>query len=647
MGSSSAEQQNFATRVFGFDVFLSFALGPPPRGTLPYAADLARRLRERDLTVFFSEDELAPGEQLSGALRTALHRAKVLIVVANRETLADPRWVRTEVDEFRRRHPERPVVVINVDGALRDPALAEDVERWLGFGDKKWIDESGEAVRSGTASSSVVEALVITPARTRSNLRWRWLARGVLSVLVVLVVGLALSLLYSVLQQKRVVGSLSQARAALDRATALRLAGESAPMLSSTHPEAAERGLQQLVAAVRLPSGAEGEVQPSLLSALLQLRDLRKLIPAGTPIQAVAYSPDGRRVVAGGADGTLRIWDAESGQPIGAPLVGHQKPVSSVAYSPDGRRIVSGSDDSTLRIWDAATGQPLGAPLDEHHLNVNCVVYSPDGNRIVSGSSDWTLRMWDAETGQPVGAPLAAPPGEEQVVDAVAFSPDGRRLVSGGRHTFLTLWDAGNGRRVRMLEGSGFVASVAFSPDGRRIVSAGWDKTLHIWDAETGRPVGSPLAGHSGPLTSVAYSPDGRWIVSGSNDKTVRLWDAATGAPIGKPLEGHKGPVTSVAYSVRGRRIVSGSADATLRLWTTDTGMSLGTTLEGPEGAVSRVAYSPDGRRIASGLGDASLGMWDAETGKLVGASSKGHTQYVTSVAWSRDGRRIVTGGWD
>src|SRR5215471_18162471 len=94
--NTSAQKRNNAARVFGYDVFISFALGPSPRGTHSYASDLARRLRERDFTVYFSEDEASPGERLDSTLLKALLRSRTLVVIANRGTLEEPRWVRTE-----------------------------------------------------------------------------------------------------------------------------------------------------------------------------------------------------------------------------------------------------------------------------------------------------------------------------------------------------------------------------------------------------------------------------------------------------------------------------------------------------------------------------------------------------------------------
>ena len=166
-GGKPAKRGN-AARLFGYDIFISFALGSPPRGTQSYASDLARRLRERDFTVFFSEDEAPPGEELDSSLRGALRRSKTLVVIANRGTLLDPRWVRKEVEAFRERHPTRPIVTVSVGGALQDASIAAPTREWLSVDDKIWLDESDEAVERGFATEALVARLA-TASRGSSS----------------------------------------------------------------------------------------------------------------------------------------------------------------------------------------------------------------------------------------------------------------------------------------------------------------------------------------------------------------------------------------------------------------------------------------------------------------------------------------------
>lgn len=295
--------------------------------------------------------------------------------------------------------------------------------------------------------------------------------------------------------------------------------------------------------------------------------------PVGLPLQghawgvnSVSFSPDGRHIISGSHDSTLRLWDASTGKPVGLPFQGHTDFVYSVAFSPDGRRVVSGSADYTLRIWDADSGRPIGSPLRGHTGRVNSVAFSPDGHLIISGADDKTLRIWDADSGRPIGTPLR---GHSSHVTSVAFSPDGRLIVSGSRDGTLRLWNASSGRGIgSSLQGfTDRINVVTFSPDGRYIVSGSADKTLRLWDASSGKQVSSPMSGHQGEVISLAFSPDGRIIVSGSADRTVRLWDANSGQPIGQPIPGHSGTVNSVAFSPDGRRIVSGANDQTLRIW--------------------------------------------------------------------------------
>ncbi|CCA76059.1 related to WD40-repeat protein (notchless protein), partial [Serendipita indica DSM 11827] len=94
---------------------------------------------------------------------------------------------------------------------------------------------------------------------------------------------------------------------------------------------------------------------------------------------------------------TIRLWDAKTGEPVGDPLRGHSDSVRAVAFSPDGSRIVSGSDDQTIRLWDAKSGEPVGDPLRGHSDLVTAVAISQGGSQLVSGSQDNTIRLWDTD----------------------------------------------------------------------------------------------------------------------------------------------------------------------------------------------------------------------------------------------------------
>ena len=381
----------------------------------------------------------------------------------------------------------------------------------------------------------------------------------------------------------------------------------------------------------------------ALLTADQIVREMNLLQGHLVSVYSVAFSPDGRRIVSGSDDNTLRLWDAASGNTIGRPLRGHTGSVNSVAFSPDGRGLVSGSQDKTLRLWDAITGKPIAGALQGHTKGVLAVAFSPDGHQIASGSEDHTLRLWDAATGKQLGSPLR---GHTSNVTSVAFSPDGHQIVSGSDDKTLRLWDAATGQPIgEPLRGHfSTVTSVAFSPDGRTILSGAASGYMRMWDSTTGKPIGWPFQAHTSPVNSVAFSPDGRHIVSASDDNTLRLWDSRSRVSIGSPMEGHTNSIYSVAFSPDGQRIVSGSDDSTLRIWDVSRKREL---LIGHHGPVRSIAFSRDGRRLLSGSSDGTLRLWDAATVKPIGGPFQGHTRAVLSVAISPDGQRIVSGSED
>ena len=330
-------------------------------------------------------------------------------------------------------------------------------------------------------------------------------------------------------------------------------------------------------------------------------------------------------IVSGSDDGTLRVWDAASGQCL-QTLKGHSNWVNCVAGLPDAH-VVSGSDDSTLRAWDTFTGQCLQT-LKGHSKNVYCVTVLPDG-RVVSGSVDNTLRIWDAASGKC----LRTLEGHSAFVFCLTVFPDGR-VVSGSEDRTLRVWDATSGKCLQTLKGHSYgIRCVAVLPDGR-VVSGSNDCTLRVWDATSGKCL-QTLEGHSAGVNCVAVLPDGR-VVSGAGDSTLRVWDAESGKCL-QTLEGHRSGVNCVAV-LTSRRMVSGSDDGTLRVWDTESGKCLH-ELKGHTNSIKCVAVLADGC-LVSGSDDSTLRIWDASTGQCL-QTLQGHGKNIYCVTVLSDVRAL------
>jgi WD40 repeat protein len=302
-------------------------------------------------------------------------------------------------------------------------------------------------------------------------------------------------------------------------------------------------------------------------------------------VNCVAVTPDGKHVLTGGLDATLRLWDAGTGKEVWRKT---EKPggIWCVAVSPDGKYAVSSlgmheaggwvaGRDHAVRLWDLATGK-LVRTFEGHTDELRGLAFSPDGKFVLSGAFDKTARLWVVETGKEARRFV----GHERALRQVALSPDGKRALTSSLDGTARVWDVANGKEIcRFEDHNADVLAVAFTPDSRFAVSGGADMTARLWDAATGKEV-RRFTGHTSVVFHLAVSPNGRSLLTAGGlrsvregsyapcgeDQEVRLWDLASGAEVHR-FGGHSSSVVGVCFGPDGKAAFSCGSDRTARMW--------------------------------------------------------------------------------
>jgi RNA polymerase sigma factor (sigma-70 family) len=373
----------------------------------------------------------------------------------------------------------------------------------------------------------------------------------------------------------------------------------------------------------------------------------------------IAYSPDGKMLLAPGRGATLVLWDPATGREVRRWHSGLMH-VMSVQFAPDGRTVASGGNfGSTVRLWDPATGEER-RPTPGHHGSVRSVEFTPDGKSLWSLGQDRSLIHWDLATavgkwffGGPVvgvkmgdqtacssDARLVATggyqDGEIRLWDnaghelgtlgrhdggivRVLFSPDNKFLATAGRGGGVRVWDVATRMETCRLEGAptDSEGTLAFSPDGRRLIACGFRPNgprisqPRVIDVPTGKELFHLDTDRT--RNAAVFSPDGRLLATTGNfdHPLVQIWDAATGQELGHwDVPGRYWP--SLVFAPDGRYLATGGAerDSTVRLWEVATRQEVA-CYRGHHSGIGALAFAPDGRMLASGASDATVLVWD------------------------------------
>ncbi|KAI0312544.1 WD40-repeat-containing domain protein [Amylostereum chailletii] len=305
-----------------------------------------------------------------------------------------------------------------------------------------------------------------------------------------------------------------------------------------------------------------------MMSRMLPLRDDHM-----DWVHSVAISPDGSLVASGGDDNRVSLRRLGKAYDRNSRIVleEHEDWIVCTLFTHDGKYLITGSYDGSLRIWDRNMPDPRQLSVHQNK-GLRALAISPTSLQIAWALADNTIRLYDID-GDAKLTHVQTLHGHSSVADAVAYFPnEPSHIVSGARDGTLCIWDISREEASvgPFVAHAGSTLAVAVTPDGSCIVSAGEDGKICLWDAKTGDALLPVLVGHSELVHCIHVSQDGSQIISGSRDETIRIWDRASGEQLCPPLRGHKGAVLALAVSADEKLLVSGGADHTVALWNVD-----------------------------------------------------------------------------
>jgi WD40 repeat protein/tRNA A-37 threonylcarbamoyl transferase component Bud32 len=380
------------------------------------------------------------------------------------------------------------------------------------------------------------------------------------------------------------------------------------------------------------------------------------LPPQGTDVNCLAVSPDGRVFASGTEGGVIRLWDTSLLGSIGQTwkLAGA---VTALKFEPQGRVLAIESDDGTTRRWELPFQKALGFPVRVNHP-VQTLTFRKDGRRLLIGTTEGA-RWWDLDgrTESEPGERRDARPNDAAPfpIEATAASGDGRIVATarseaaeGRTRGWVELRYDATGKPLRRTPDQPHALSgLAYSPDSKWILTWGpGPRTAALWDVATLRDPRPLFQALGSPIHQAAFSPDGRTLLLGCRDGKARLWDVDKDVEItSEHCPRHAYPITAVAFDPKRSRLMTGCHAGTVRIWDATRGTLLNESRQNA-GEIVVLALSRDGEMLLTASDDGTARFVDAESGAQLGPALH-HTDAVRCVAFHPDGQSVVTGTRD
>lgn len=379
--------------------------------------------------------------------------------------------------------------------------------------------------------------------------------------------------------------------------------------------------------------GGESLASGDLWTAQIRIWDLDTSKPRGSLNSVfldVAWNSAGEVVASASAEGTITLFDVRSEREM--RLSGHTGQVNSIAWARDDSFLVSGSSDGSVRIWNPETGEAISSfELGEE---VSSIALSPNGGRLaLSFGHSVEVRELESES-----EPLVFE-GHDDLINDLAWSHSGAQIASASDDGTVRIWNAESGEEIAALSAAAeaWMQCVAWSPDDAELASGTDGHTLTIWDAREWTETLS-YGGLMGEFRDLAWHPNG-YELAIADGEGIGIWNVQNPEEE-KRFLGHTAGVNAVIWGLDGRVLASASDDGTFKIWLFDRDESVATVGNFGDRAL-RVALSPDGKRVAAGgYDDAVVKAWDVATGEQIGEFQI--SEESGKFVWSPDGTTLA-----